>query len=258
MTILDTIVGTKRTEVQAKEERCPLRLLKKQAETSPLPRDFLAALRRPDIALIAEIKKASPRMGVIRESVDPAMLAQCYQDSGADAISVLTDEPFFQGSLSYLRDVRSISSLPVLRKDFIIDDYQIYESRAAGADAVLLIATVLDQSTLKRMLKLCKVVGLAALVEVHDEQDVKKAVLAGAQIIGINNRDLSTFRVDLATTEKLAIMIQDGQVVVSESGIKNREDVIRVAMAGAKAILVGETLMRSDDVVKTVRQLLGG
>ena len=221
-------------------------------------RDFAGALRRSKgVALIAEVKKASPSAGIIRADFDPVKIAGEYEGAGAVALSVLTDKKFFQGELDYLRQIRATVRLPLLRKDFIIDERQIHEAVAAGADAVLLIAAILDDAQLSAFRQLTNQLKLAALVEVHDDRELTRALAAGAEIIGINNRNLKTFQVDLATTEKLVAQIPSGKTIVAESGIHTQADVARVAAAGVHAILVGESLMRSNSIVGKVRELLG-
>ena len=209
------------------------------------------------VALIAEVKKASPSAGVIRPDFDPVRIATAYEQAGAAVLSVLTDEQFFQGKLEYLRLIRESVRLPLLRKDFIIDELQLYEAVAGGADAVLLIAAILDDVQLRAYRQLAAHLKLAALVEVHDEPELARAVAAGAELIGINNRNLKTFQVDLGTTERLAAQIPPGTLIVAESGIHTRADVDRVAAAGVHAILVGESLMRSADIAGKVKELVG-
>lgn len=256
MTILDKIVAEKRREVAGLAPRAAQ--FKRQAVARQERRDFAGALRHADgVALIAEIKKASPSAGVICADFDPDRVARQYTAAGAQALSVLTDETFFQGRLESLRQVRVTVPLPVLRKDFIIDELQIHESVAAGADAILLIVAILDDAQLRGYRQLAADLRVAALVEVHDERELDRALAADASLIGINNRDLRTFRVDLRTTETLAGRVGAGRTVVAESGIHTRADVARVAQAGAQAILVGESLMRSGDVAGKVAELLG-
>ena len=221
-------------------------------------RNFAGALRRPTgVALIAEVKKASPSAGVLRADFNPLRIARDYELAGAAALSVLTDEKFFQGKLESLRVIRDVVQLPLLRKDFIIDELQLYEAVAGGADAVLLIAAILDGPQLRAFRQLAGHLQLAALVEVHDAPELERAVEAGANIIGINNRDLKTFQVDLAITEQLAARRTGDQILVAESGIHTRADVARVAAAGVDAILVGESLIRSANIAKQVQELLG-
>ncbi|MBI2556701.1 MAG: indole-3-glycerol phosphate synthase TrpC, partial [Planctomycetes bacterium] len=219
---------------------------------------FGAALKSgTNIRIIAEIKKASPSLGIIREDFNPVEIARIYETNGAAAISVLTDEKFFQGSLSYLTGVKKSVNLPVLRKDFIVDPYQIYEARSAGADAILLIAALLSWEEMQRYLDLASELGMECLVEVHSETELKMVLKTNARIIGINNRDLATFKTDLETTLRLKPMIPAEKIVVSESGIKSRVDVEKLMEEGVDAILVGETLMKSDDISAKLRELLG-
>lgn len=259
MTILDTIIAQKRVEVAALQPRAAE--LKRLAAARSERRDFAAALRRADkrVALIAEVKKASPSAGVIRPDFNPVAIARDYERGGASCLSVLTDEKFFQGHLDYLRRIREAVKLPLLRKDFIVDELQIHEAAAAGADCVLLIVACLKQETLVNLLRVAAECRLDALVEVHDEAELDRAVAANARIIGVNNRNLKTFKVDLATTERLAERMQNMQtLLVAESGIHTHADVERLARCGVNAILVGESLMRSDDIPSKVRELLGG
>ena len=258
--ILDGIYKHKLLEVTESKKRISLsRLEETLAGLSPT-KNFEAALRPASggggIKLIAEIKAASPSLGVLREGLDPVALALEYQRAGATAISVLTDKKFFHGSLSNLEEVRKTVDLPLLRKDFIIDGYQLYEARVAGADAVLLIARLLDKKTLSAFLKVADQLGLACLVEVHTEEELKKVLDTHARLIGINNRDLDTFKVDMNTTLKLLPLVPVDRIVVSESGIHNREDVRRLEKAGVRAILVGEALVRSKDVTYKIKELL--
>jgi len=265
--MLDSIVDQKRREVAQLPAR-PIAAgdlrdaLLERAER----RDFLAALRKPragDVALIAEVKKASPSAGVICADFDPVRIARDYEAAGASCLSVLTDEKFFQGSLDHLRRIRAAVKLPLLRKDFIIDERQILEAVEWGADAILLIMAILDDTRLKHFYTLATEAGLAVLVEVHDEMELDRAVAAGTQLIGINNRDLKTFKVDLATTERLAAKLlptgsaEQSPLLVAESGIHSRADVERLARAGAKAILVGQSLMQGSSVRGKIGELLG-
>ncbi|MEA3335413.1 MAG: indole-3-glycerol phosphate synthase TrpC [Chloroflexota bacterium] len=253
--LLDTIMDHKRKELPKQKALVPITDLRALAMTVPEPLDFAAALRQPGVSLIAEIKRASPSRGLLCKDFDPKQLAHTYVEGGAAAISVLTDSRFFQGNLEYLTDAAEVSKtanprtkvpspgIPILRKDFIFDPYQIVEARVAGADAVLLIVAVLGDNDLRKLLKETHTYGMAALVEAHDEEEVARALAAGAQIIGINNRDLSTFEVDLATTERLRPLVPEEKVVVSESGIHSPEDVRRLAAMGIDAMLVGESLV---------------
>jgi indole-3-glycerol phosphate synthase len=264
--ILDTIVEQKRLEVA----RLPERLvaagdLRDAMLERGEARDFLAALRKPragDVALIAEVKKASPSAGVICPDFDPVRIAREYETAGASCLSVLTDERFFQGSLDYLRQIREAVKLPLLRKDFIIDERQILEAIEWGADAILLIVAILDDERLKHFHTLATEAGLAALVEVHDEAELERALAVRAGLIGVNNRNLKTFKVDLSTTERLASRLFAASEVgrpallVAESGINTRADVERLTKCGAGAILVGESLVRTGDIRAKARELL--
>lgn len=259
-TILDTIIAHKQTEVQARQWKIPMRELAARRSAAPPPRDFLAALQAPKVGpvtLIAEVKKSSPSAGIIRADFDPVAIAKEYEAGGASCLSVLTDEKFFQGHDDYLKAVRQVVPLPVIRKDFIIDVWQVYEAWALGADAVLLIVAVLTPAQIMDIQSLIHDLGMAALVEVHTEAEMEVALAANAKLVGINSRNLNTFVTDLGTVERLAAMVPAGVTLVAESGIKTPADVKRVAAAGAKAILVGETLMRADDIGAAVRALLG-
>ena len=258
-TILDQIVATKRREIEvARAARSEEDLRRQVARHAPPPLDFLAAMRGPGaIRLIAEVKKASPSAGVIRQAFDPVEIAATYQAHGAAAISVLTDAEFFQGSLEYLRSVRAAVGLPLLRKDFILDPYQLLEARAAGADAILLISECLDPSSLKRLLQQATDLGLTSLVESYEADNVQRAIDAGALLLGINNRDLRTFEVDLERTLRIREQVPRTHGLVSESGIRSRHDVERLEAAGVDAILVGERLMREEDIGRAVDTLLG-
>ncbi|MFZ5755031.1 MAG: indole-3-glycerol phosphate synthase TrpC [Bacillota bacterium] len=256
--ILDMIITHKKSEVSEKKKLVPLDELKRQLAVLPHgKKSFQQALAQEGVSLIAEVKKASPSRGVLREDFDPVKIAACYEANGAAAISVLTDVGFFQGSLDHLKKIKQSVRLPVLRKDFIIDPYQIYETKAYGADALLLIAAVLQKEELTSFLKLARDLELAALVEVHCPQELEKALWAGAEIIGINNRDLKTFKTDLQTTFELAGLVPDRCLLVSESGISTVHDLKRLAEAGVDAVLVGEALVTSSDLGLKVRELAG-
>ena len=266
MNILDTIVEQKKLEVA----RLPERVLAAGDLRDALlehgeRRDFLAALRQPrhgEIALIAEVKKASPSAGVICQDFDPVRIAREYEAAGASCLSVLTDEKFFQGSLDYLRQIRAAVKLPLLRKDFIIDERQLLEAIEWGADAILLIVAILSNERLAKFHSLATEAGLAVLVEVHDEAELERALKIGAELIGVNNRDLKTFKVDLAATERLATKLfsspatRHSPLLIAESGIHTRADVERLKQCGAKAILVGESLMKGGDIGAKVRELI--
>ncbi len=264
--ILEEIVWEKDREVAVARERVALDQLKRQVADLPATRDFVAALRascrKP--AVIAEVKKASPSKGVIREDFDPVAIARGYAAGGASCLSVLTDKTFFQGGFEVLVEVRQVVDLPLLCKDFILSPYQLFQARAAGADAALLIAAILTDADLAYLLKVARGLGLAVLVEVHDAEEMERVLaLEGVQLIGINNRDLSTFTVDLATTEQLMARFGDrirerGILLVSESGLFDRDDLDRAVTAGADAVLVGEALMRQPDVTAALETLIGG
>ncbi len=257
-TILDEIVASKQREVAAARHRMPLEEMEDQALSAPPVRDFRAALAGPGpIQLIAEVKKASPSAKVIRADFDPIAIARTYQAHGAACLSVLTDAPYFQGHLSYLARIRASVAIPLLRKDFIIDEYQVVEARLAGADAILLIAEILDDEMLSRLLARARGLGMAALVEFHEEVNLPRVLAAGADLVGVNNRDLRRFVTDLDLTLRLRDQIPSDVLLVSESGIRTRADVERLQAAGVSAILVGETLMRAQDIGLAVEQLLG-
>jgi indole-3-glycerol phosphate synthase len=266
MNILDEIVEQKKLEVDRLPER---RLAAGDLRDALLEhgerRDFLAALRQPrigNLGLIAEVKKASPSAGVICPNFDPVRIAREYEAAGASCLSVLTDEKYFQGSLDYLRQIRAAVKLPLLRKDFIIDERQILEAVEWGADAILLIVAILDDERLRRFHNLAAEAGLAVLVEVHDAAELDRALGLGARLIGVNNRNLKTFHVNLAVTEQLAAKLRQSApagapLLVAESGIHTRADVIRVQQAGAAAILVGESLVKQGDIAAKAKELLG-
>jgi len=260
--ILDKIAEHKRQEVAlAKARRSLASLQSGVRELEDQPRGFLRALRNAAdsgwTAIIAEVKKGSPSKGVIREDFDPLAIAEIYQDNGATCLSVLTDEHFFMGHLLYLGKIREVVNLPLLRKDFICDPYQIYEARVAGADAILLIAAMLDAGQLAEYNSLAAELRLDVLMEVHDEKELEAALGTGCQLIGINNRNLQTFGTDLATTERLMPLIPPEHFVVAESGIACRADVLRLHQAGARGFLVGESLMRENDIAAKLRELQG-
>ena len=256
--ILDEIVAYKKEELAETKRGSSLADQKKRAADAGPLRGFGAALTTTGgIKLIAEVKKASPSKGVIREDFDPVSIAATYQEAGATCLSVLTEKKYFQGSLEYLGAIRRAVGLPLLRKDFIVDEYQIFEARAAGADAILLIAACLDGRQLEDYLGIAGNLGLDVLVESHTVKELDKTLHAGARIVGINNRDLTSFTVSLQTTFDLLKDIPDDRIVVSESGIKSRDDVVKLEKAGVDAVLVGESLMREKDIGKKVKELLG-
>lgn len=253
MTILDKIVAHKKAEVAQKKTRVP------EFELKGLPpaRDFKSALQGKGISLIAEIKRFSPSKKAIRDDFDPAQIAKDYERNGAAAISVLTDQKFFGGKDEFISTVRGETKLPILRKEFIVDEYQIYESRLLGADAILLIASIWDRPQISSFLALAGELGLSCLVETHTEKDVEKVLNAQVQIIGINNRNLATLELDIATSFRLRRLVPPGIIAVSESGTKTREDVLRLEAAGFEAVLVGEALMSSPDIAGKLKELLG-
>ena len=253
--MLNRIITQKKVEVKEGKKSIPLSCLEERIAQQEAPLDLALALRRSRVQLIAEVKKASPSRGVLCPNFNPVELAKTYAQGGAAAISVLTDEKHFQGSIDHLTTIRKEVKLPLLRKDFIIDTYQVYESRACGADALLLIVAILSQEQLEEFLSLSHSLGLTCLVEVHSEGEVERALLSGAEIIGINNRDLNTFTTDINTTRRLRPLIPPGRVVVSESGIKSRSDVEQLKDWGVNAVLVGEALVTSGDILSKMREL---
>jgi indole-3-glycerol phosphate synthase len=256
--VLDAIIEKKIGRLAVLKKEKPQGRLQSEAASAPAVRDFRAAIsRKGGISLIAEIKKASPSKGIIRERFDPAAIARAYEKAGASALSVITEEDFFLGSPESIRAARESSRLPVLRKDFIFDTLQIYESRALGADAVLLIAAVLNNGSLAALFHLAGELGMAALVEVHSANELERALLCGAGIIGINSRDLKTMQIDPDAVERIIKLISDDKIVIAESGIRTAADMRRLHALGADAALVGEALMRCDDVESAVRALLG-
>jgi indole-3-glycerol phosphate synthase len=256
--ILDEIVAYKKKELLETKRGISFADQKMRAADAGPTRGFGKALAAgAGIRLIAEVKKASPSKGVIREDFDPVKIAGIYEESGAACLSVLTEKNYFQGDLAYLGAIRKTVGLPLLRKDFIVDEYQIFEARAAGADAILLIAACLDKSQMEDFLGTAERLGLDVLVESHTLKELEKSLVAGARILGINNRDLTNFTVSLQTTFDLLKDIPDDRIVVSESGIKTRDDVVKLELAGVDAILVGESLMREKDIGKKVKELLG-
>ncbi len=252
-TILDTILAHKLVEVAERRAQVGLPALQAQAAAAPPARDFAAALRRDTVTLIAEVKKASPSKGVLIENFDPVALATTYAQNGASAISVLTEERFFQGGFPVLETVRRTVDLPLLCKEFILDPYQVYQGRAAGADAALLIVMALDDAQLRDLHDVITGLGMAALVEVHNEVEMERALRCGATLIGVNNRDLRTFHEDLHTTERLARMTPPGVTLVAESAIRSADDVRRMGSFGARAVLVGEGLVKAADIAQQVR-----
>ena len=255
--ILDTIIAHKRKELTAEQAKIPLAKLEADITNLPPTQDFCSAIvASGTVGLIAEVKKKSPSKGIIREDFHPVSIAETYVENGAAAISVLTDTHFFAGELDYLRAIREVVDVPLLRKDFTIDPYHIYQARVAGADAILLIVAALAPAQLRTFMDIADSLSLASLVEVHTQEELAIALDVNAQIIGINNRDLRTFHTDLATTFRLRDAIPADKIVVSESGIYTREDVEKLQDAGVHAMLVGESLMRSPDIGEQVRQLI--
>lgn len=258
--ILEKIIARKRQELAERMERVPLAELERRLRDAPPTRDFARAISGEPghpVRLIAEFKRASPSKGPIRTDLDPAEVARGYEAAGASAVSVLTDRTFFAGTLRDLERVRARCSLPILRKDFTLSVYDLYEARVAGADAVLLIAAVLSEAEIRQLIGSAGLLGLAAVVEVHDEAELCRALAAGAKIVGINNRNLSDFSVDIETTFRLRPMVPDGVTIVSESGISKRATVLRLQEARVDAVLVGEYLMRRPSPADAVRELLG-
>jgi indole-3-glycerol phosphate synthase len=256
--ILDAIIANKKEELSETKRQVPFLDVKTKASHAEPARGFVKSLIGPgDIRLIAEVKKASPSKGVIRDEFDPVTIAQIYEESGASSLSVLTESRFFQGSLAYLGLIRKAVKLPLLRKDFIIDEYQIHEARAAGADAILLIAACLEKHQIEDYLAIAQQLGLDVLVESHTYKELDRSLRAGAMLVGINNRDLTTFTVSLQTTLDLLNDIPDDRIVVSESGVRTRDDVVKLHQAGVDAVLVGESLMREKDIGRKVKELLG-
>ena len=257
MTLLEKILEAKRREVAGRKKIKPLSELKKRSEAPRFTRDFKGSLKGTSIQLIGEIKKVSPLHGMLRRSFDPEALARSYQRGGAASLSVLTDEPFFGGRLAYLKEVRSTVSLPLLRKDFILEEYQVYESAEAGSDALLLISSLLAEKELSFLMQCAKRIGMASLVEVHSEEDLGKALWVEAEIIGINNRDLRTFKVNFLTSERLVKRIPKEKIIVSESGIHSAEEVKRLEEFGFHAVLIGQTFMQRPDLEQAVREVMG-
>jgi len=261
-TILDKIVARTRADLEEEKQRTPLEEIRRRAEAQPPPRDFLGALQESscrllscDTKLIAEVKKASPSKGLLCPDFDPVGLARAYEAGGASAISVLTEPHFFQGSLEHLAAVRAAVAVPVLRKDFIVDPYQVYQARAFGADAILLICALLDDAQLGALLSLAHALGMRCLVEVHDEEETLRALASGAQIIGINNRNLHDFHVDTGVTVRLCNLIPRDRLIVSESGLHTRNDVATMRLARVQAVLIGEALVTAHHVIEQVREL---
>ncbi|HTY21176.1 MAG TPA: indole-3-glycerol phosphate synthase TrpC [Geobacteraceae bacterium] len=259
--ILKKIFDHKKVEVAISMAAKPLDELRSMVADLPSTLGFAAALEKTaeaaKTAIIAEIKKGSPSKGVIRADFDPLVIAAIYAENGASCLSILTDSRFFMGDLAYIPEIRRIVDIPLLRKDFIFDPYQIFEARAAGADAILLIAAMLDQCRMNDLVSLARELGLDVLLEVHDEEELGMALETECIMIGINNRNLRTFETSLSTTERLAKLVPDDRLIVAESGINDREDILRLAKVGARAFLVGESLMREPDIGAKLRELQG-
>ncbi|MCG8650843.1 MAG: indole-3-glycerol phosphate synthase TrpC [Pirellulales bacterium] len=258
MTILDEILVQTRATIQRDRDACPAHELQAAIKDCPPCRDFRAALAAGTaVQLIAEVKRASPSAGLIRQDFDPAAIATAYRDGGAACISVLTDEPFFQGSLDYLRQVRAAVDLPLLRKDFIVDSYQLLQARQAGADCVLLIAECLSADELRRLHEEAAELGLQTLIELYQPENLEAVLATGTRLVGVNNRDLRTFETSLQHTLSLRPQIPQDRLVVGESGIRVHEDLLQLGQAGVKAVLVGESLMRQEDIAAATIRLLG-
>lgn len=254
---LESIISYKRKEIERDKIKMPLETLKSRITDLPLTSNFKKAISKQGLNLIAEIKRASPSKGVIRKEFNPVDIAKIYQKSGASAISVLTTEKFFYGSLNFLSQVKKVTTIPILQKDFIVDEYQIYQARVNKADAVLLIASILVETQINSFLECAHNLGLDCLVEVHTKEELSKVLATKARIIGINNRDLTTLTTDLSTTLFLSKLVPKDKILVSESGIDTHEDVKRLKECGVKAILVGESLMRAPDISAKIKELLG-
>lgn len=261
MSFLTEIITRKRERLDSAKENVPLEQIRDfamEARSSSVPYRLSKTLQQDGLHIIAEFKRKSPSKGVIRVDVDAGSMAQSYQAGGAAAISVLTEEKYFDGSLDDLRTVKAVVEVPVLRKDFVFDEYQLYESATAGADAILLIVAALDDGSLKALRRVAEdELGMDALVEVHDEVEMNRAAAAGARLIGVNNRNLHTFEVSLATSMELASTAPSGSVMVSESGLRSADDLVRLRHVGYRGFLIGESLMRAQNPVETLRALMG-
>jgi len=260
--ILSKIIENKRKEVNALYSKKPLDELKKELNNSNLPvglslKAALLKAKPHQIGLIAEVKRSSPSKGVIREDFDPVMIAEIYQQSGANALSVLTDERFFGGKLAYIPAIKKVTSIPILRKEFIIDEYQVYESKLAGADAILLIADILEEDEAIKFIDLAHSLGMEVLMEVHTEADMLKVKNLEYDVIGINNRNLNDFKVDLEVTSRLIPHLDKEKIIVSESGIKNYNDVMYLKSLGVNGVLIGETFMKVRDIGTKVKEVMG-
>jgi len=254
--MLDEIIARKREEVEHRKKILPLAQLRKRIAQQKPPLNFALALKGKHMGLIAEVKQASPSRGILSKNFNPVELATSYAQGGANAISVLTEVNYFKGSIDYLAAIREAVELPLLRKDFIFDPYQVYESRAYGADALLLIVAILNQEQLQGLLSLSHSLGLKCLVEVHNKTEVERVLLSQVEIIGINNRDLNTFTVDINTTRQLRPLIPQQKIVVTESGIKSRNDIEKLKEWGVNAVLIGEALVTADNILTTMKELM--
>jgi indole-3-glycerol phosphate synthase len=256
--VLKEIVAKKKEKIILAKQSLSEEELKLKVQTLAPTLPFMEAISKPrQISLIAEIKKASPSKGVIRENFNLQEIARAYQEAGVQAVSVLTEEDYFQGNLSYINEVKAVANLPVLRKDFILEPYQVYESRYFGADAVLLIADLLTKERLTELMQIAASLGMDYLVEVHDEKELKKVLTLDVPLLGINNRNLHTLEVDFKTTEKLFILIPRDKTIVVESGIKSHQDVLFLKILGASAVLIGEAFMAAGDVKQKVEEIMG-
>jgi indole-3-glycerol phosphate synthase len=255
--MLDKIIAQKRQEIEQRKKESTINYLQQRIAQQKPTLDLALALKGDHIRLIAEVKQASPSRGMLIPNFNPIELAQTYAEGSAAAISVLTEENYFMGSIEHLAEIKEVVGLPLLRKDFIFDPYQVYESRAYGADALLLIAAILNQEQLKELVSLSDSLGLRCLVEVHNKGEVERAILSEAEIIGINNRDLNTFTIDITTTRRLRPLIPQERIVVSESGIKNKRDIEKLGKWGVDAVLVGEALVTASDIPTKMKELIG-
>lgn len=258
MTILDELAAYARVRTEEAKNKISAHEMKSAALSMPKGNfEFEKALKKSDVAFICECKKASPSKGIIAEEFDYLGIAKEYEKAGADAISVLTEPKWFLGSLDYLKEIASEVSIPCIRKDFTVDEYMIYEAKVAGASAVLLICSILSEDEIREYIKICDELGLSALVEAHDDKEIKTAISAGARVIGVNNRNLKDFTVDTSNSASLRQMVPEDIIFVSESGVKTAEDIASLRLAGADAVLIGETLMRADDKKKKLNELKG-
>ena len=257
MTVLDKICADKRVHIKERQSAIPLSEITRHAKEAPPPRGFINALKTKKLGLIAEVKKASPSKGIIRADFNPAIIAAAYQSGGATCLSVLTDEPYFQGKDEYLTAVKNAVSLPILRKDFMLDEYQIIESRALGADCILLIMAALTDDDALHLYKTATSLGMDSLIEIHDEDELRRALKLSPAMIGVNNRSLKTLNVDLKTGHELGPKIPNGILKVAESGIDTNDDIKSFQSAGYTAFLVGESLMREPDIANATTRLLG-